>query len=297
MKIKKYLSITLLFLLFAWGCSDGSRETNDDVTDTTDQATMEEPDAEPTLTQVWETDTTLTTNESVLYDDATGRLYVSNIDGDPTGRDGKGFISILDQNGNIEQREWVTGLDAPKGMAIHNGTLYVTDIDELVSIDTETGTIKERYPVEGATFLNDVATDGSGIYFSDMNAGKIHVFQDGAVTLHAEGFPSVNGLAFHNGALHVLDANGLHNISNTSSPKTINSAVTGGDGLIIIDEETMIASKWQGEIYLIRNGEETLLLNSTDSLNTADIGYLPEENLVLVPRFFGNKVTAYRLDY
>jgi hypothetical protein len=283
-------SITLLA-----GCSGESGQSGEEVMDTT--STMENSITEPSLTLAWESDTTLTTNESVLFNAQSGNLYVSNISGTPTDKDDEGFISILDDEGNILQHKWVSGLDAPKGMTILNNILYVTNIDELVAIDMENGTITNTYPVEGATFLNDVATDGNVVYFSDSQTGKIHKFSDGEVSLYGEGFEGANGLAVHNGNLYVLDKNGLHNIADPANPQTINSDVTGGDGLIFIDDETILASRWQGEVYLIRNGEETLLLDSKDSLNTADIGYIPGRQLVLVPRFFGNKVSAYTLEY
>ena len=65
-------------------------------------------------------------------DAATGTIYVANIEGDPVGKDGKGSISIIGKDGTITNQNWVTGLNAPKGMGITNGMLYVTDIDELV---------------------------------------------------------------------------------------------------------------------------------------------------------------------
>ncbi len=78
----------------------------------------------------------------------------------------------------------------------------------------------------------------------------------------------------------------------------INQEVTGGDGLIIIDDSTFLASRWQGEIYLIQNGIATLLLDTkAEDSNTADISFIPSENIVLVPTFFKNKVAAYRLSY
>jgi sugar lactone lactonase YvrE len=80
--------------------------------------------------------------------------------------------------------------------------------------------------------------------------------------------------------------------------QTVNDVVTGGDGLVIIDDSTYIASRWQGEIYLVKNGTEHLLLDTKgEESNTADIDYIPEENLVLVPTFLKNKVVAYKLDY
>jgi hypothetical protein len=38
-------------------------------------------------------------------------------------------------------------------------------------------------------------------------------------------------------------------------------------------------------------------LDTNESSQTADIGFIPEENLVLVPTFFSNKVEAYKLEY
>src|SRR5262245_28410939 len=97
--------------------------------------------------------------ESVLFDSAANILYVSNVAGDAAEKDGKGFISRLSQDGKILDLEWVTGLDAPKGLAQAGDTLYVSDIDSLVAIDIKTGTIAKRYPAAGAKFLNDVAAD------------------------------------------------------------------------------------------------------------------------------------------
>lgn len=53
-----------------------------------------------------------------------------------------------------------------------------------------------------------------------------------------------------------------------------------------------------GEIYLIQDGEAVKLLDTTsEESNTADIGYIPEDNLVIVPTFFKDKVVAYKLSY
>ena len=79
--------------------------------------------------------------ESALLDEARGVLYVSNVNGNPTDKDGNGYISKLSPDGTVTQAEWVTGLDAPKGLALHDSTLYVSDIDKLVAIDVGSGKI------------------------------------------------------------------------------------------------------------------------------------------------------------
>ena len=253
----------------------------------------------PSLEKTWETDTVLTTCESVLYYEKDNVLFVSDIDGKPTDKDGQGFISKLKPDGSMITLKWASGLDAPKGMGISGDKLYVTNIDELVEINLSDGRINKRYPVPGAKFLNDVAINDGKVYFSDMDMGKVHVLENGKVTTLAEGRKNVNGLAFGGATLYALDDKGLERYPlDGSEPELISASVSGGDGLIVIDENTFVASRWNGEIWFIQNGEATKMLDSKDqNLQTADIGYLPEQKIVFAPRFFGNKVTAYRLDY
>lgn len=251
----------------------------------------------PSLTLLWETDTNFRVNESVLYHD--GVLYVSNIAGMPTEKNGTGFIAKLSKEGQVEVMEWAKDLDAPKGMGVLDGKMYVTNITELVEVDMASGEILNRYPVEGSEFLNDVAIGDGKVFFSDMNTGKLHVLENGEVKTLAQGKTDLNGLAFYNGQLYGVNANGLQTISEDGTGgTTINGEIRGGDGLVVIDENTFLVSRWVGEIWLIQNGEATKLLDSKeDEVQTADIGYIHETQTVLVPRFFSHKVSAYKLNY
>lgn len=287
---------TLLMLSTAfvfWQCGPSQQ------TETMVDEPIVETNAEPSLELLWETPVTLTTCESVLYDSGSGNIYVANIEGDATEKDGVGSISIISKDGEIVDRDWVTGLNAPKGMGILNGKLYVTDIDEIVEIDIESSSVSNRYPVEGAQFLNDLDTDNEKVYFTDMRAGKIHILENGQIETFAEGQKSINGVRIaDDGTVYGLDAEGLKKYSNDGNFEIINGEVTGGDGLVIIDADTFIASIWRGEIYLIQEGAETQLLDTqAEESNTADIDFIPEENIVLVPTFLKDKVTAYKLTY
>lgn len=295
--MKKLFALVLLPVTF-YSCSNKSENQSDATEDTTSTEILEP--ATPTLTKVWETDTVLTTAESTLYDGDNDIIYVSNINGNHSEKDGNGFISKMNADGSIVQLQWVAGLNAPKGMAILNDKLYVTDIDELVEINIADSSIANRYPVEGAAFLNDAATDGGKIYISDSGTGKVHILEDGKMNMVTEGMEGINGLAFNEtGDLFILDGSGLKKYgTDGDSTEILNDVVTGGDGLVIIDENTYIASRWQGEIYLVKDGKEHLLLDTkAEESNTADIDYIAEENLVLVPTFMKNKVVAYKLEY
>ena len=105
---------------------------------------------------------------------AQGVIYVSNVNGDAAAADGNGYIAKLSLKGEILDKEWVTGLNAPKGLALHDGKLYVSDIDELAVIDTASGEITAKHKAPGATFLNDVtAAEDGRVFVSDMMQNQI----------------------------------------------------------------------------------------------------------------------------
>ena len=116
--------------------------------------------------------------ESVAYAPKQNVLFVSNVNGKPTQKDQNGFISkVSPSNGSIIELNWVTGLNAPKGIAIsnNNSRLYVSDITDLVEIDIDNGKIIKRFNAPGSAFLNDVVSDNQGnIYVSDTITNTIY---------------------------------------------------------------------------------------------------------------------------
>jgi len=251
------------------------------------------------LQKVWETSEGLKTPESVLYNEQLDVIYVANINDNPAEKDGNGFISILNPNGEIINPEWIKKLNAPKGMTIFNGKLYVADIDQLVEIDIEKGKISKRYEAPGAVFLNDVTACLNGMIFvSDTRTAKIHVLHQGEFKIWIEGkpFKSPNGLLAEKGKLYVGDENIYEVDILTQKVELLIENAGGVDGLIKNNEGEFVYSNWPGRIFIFRNGESIKLLDSTDqNMNTADIGFAPKYNLVLVPTFFDNRVVAYKI--
>ena len=276
------------------GCGGSQQQESGDSAETTVVT--------PGLTQVWKTDTSFTGSESTLYDPSADVIYVSNGNTNGSEKDNDGFISTLNTDGTVRDLKWVEGdLHAPKGMALLNGKLYVTDIDEVKIIDVASASIEKTIAVEGAVFLNDVATDRQQIYFSDTRAGNIYAMtMDGDYSIISTDNGSVNGLECYNGQLYSLDGEGLKRFSTDGeyTPEIINAEVTGGDGLVVLNDSTFIASRWHGEIFFINGGETTVVLDTqAEESNTADIGFVPGKNLVLVPTFMKNEVAAYELAY
>lgn len=254
----------------------------------------------PKLTKKWETDTLLTTCESVIYDAANNILYVSNINGDPVGKDGNGFISKVSLDGAITTRQWVTGMDAPKGMGIVNGKLYVSDINRIHEIDIASGKIANTYTVDSAQFLNDVTTDGSGrVFVSDMMANNILVLENGKVDVWLTGTNGPNGL-FSEGENMIMVSFTDKTINTIDASKQITlrtDSIDFADGVEATGDGGYLVSSWSGVVYYVDgNWNETILLDTrADTVNSADIKYIADKKLLLVPTFFKNKVVAYEL--
>lgn len=255
--------------------------------------------AQHSLTKLWTTDSTLKVPESVLFDEKNNVLYVANIDGQPAEKDGKGSIGKVGTDGKIISTDWVTGLNAPKGMALHQKTLWVADIDQVVAIDIESGSIKQQIPIEGSVFLNDVTADPAGnIYISDSETKKVHVIKNGTPSLYWENLQRPNGLLFHKNALLILDNGTLNELDKTKGYKKLAEGMEGGtDGIEHINKNDFIVSCWSGVIYYVStNGKKEMLLDTrNEKINSADIGYDAKNKIVYVPTFWKNTVVAYQL--
>jgi DNA-binding beta-propeller fold protein YncE len=255
--------------------------------------------------EVWESDRIFKVPESVCYDPKAKLLYVSNINGRPAERNGKGFISKLSPDGRVLKLKWATGLNAPKGMAVFKDRLYVSDIDQLVCIELTSGRILRKFPVEGAQFLNDVAVDERGyVYVSDSSGrnSTIYRLKDGKMEIWLKGrdIRSPNGLFYRDGLLYIGNSgDGKIKAADvkTKKVKAVADVGSGIDGLILDKDGFFIVSDWRGRTSLItKDGTPVVLMDTTDKkINSADLGYIPERRLVLIPTFFDDRVLAYRL--
>ncbi len=251
-----------------------------------------------TAEKIWETSPDLLVAESVMYDQTTKNLYVSCINGKPTEKNNNGYISRVSLEGKILEKQWITGINAPKGMGILRGKLFVTDIDRVHQIDIEKGKITKKYSVPEAKFLNDIAIDSSGnVYVSDMITSKIYRISDGKIsewlTLKE---PRANGLFMDKNRLLIGTGEGIVAIDVTMKiPQLLVPHDGNIDGLKPYSPGVYIISDWKGKTEII-GGIKTLLLNTTrKKINAADFEYIPEKKLLLVPTFFNNRITAYRL--
>jgi sugar lactone lactonase YvrE len=258
------------------------------------------------LVKAWETDTTLRTPESVLYD-GNNTLYVANIDGKSDALDGSGFISKVSLDGKIENLRWTSGLNAPKGMGLYKNQLYVTDVYRLVCINTDNGQAEKTWDAVDPknAFLNDVtiAKDGT-VYVSDSRFDKIYRLKDGKweVFMEGEQLNKPNGLlavgkdklmigSTKIGALQSVDVA-------TKSITKVADGMAATDGIVPEGKGNYFVSDWNGQVFYVKadGTKEQVLDTREEKINSADIDYVAKKKLLVVPTFFKNKLVAYRVE-
>jgi len=204
----------------------------------------------------------------------------------------------------------VTGLRGPCGLTLRGDKLWTVERGALVEIDIPSGKVINKYPIPASTFLNDLTITEEGIiYISDSfpvtqrKNATIYKYEKGEIEVWLEGeeISRANGLFIHDGLLiigntedHTLKAVDLE----TRKLTTVASLGWGvADGISINSKGNYIVSRWEGQAYEVPpNGDLVELLDiMPQGLNAADIEYIKEKDLLVIPTFAGNRVVAYRI--
>ena len=264
------------------------------------------------------------TPESVRYDADLDAYFVSNINGNPSAKDGNGFIARVDAGNTSAVTKLAEGgksgvtLNAPKGMAIVGDTLWVADIDAVRAFNKRTGapiaTVDLR-PMK-AEFLNDVVAgpDGSiyvtdtGIRF-DATGGMTHPGQDqifkitgrkATVAIKSDSaLKAPNGIAWDGANSRFIL--GPFNDKGVSAWKDGDSTVTavgsgpgGYDGVEVLADGRILVTSWaDSSVQVIANGAFRKVIANVEG--PADIGIDTKRNVVALPRFNAGRVEYFTI--
>jgi hypothetical protein len=276
----------------------------------------------PTLMPLWDLKGDFAAPESAYYHAASNSVFVSSINGQILERDGNGYISRLSPDGKVVGAKWVTGLDAPKGMRSLGNTLWVADIDDVVSIDIIKGQITARVLVTDAQFLNDLATGPDGtVYVSDSMLSRIYAVKDGKSSVFVEGADVVeqpNGLLV-DGPRLILGTIGpaptpgapppgrgqgaprpsghlyAFDLKTKQRTQLTNENVGGIDGIEPDGSGGLLVTDVIGQrlLHVAKEGQVRVLAKF--SAGGADFGYTGAKRIAIVPFLFENRVAAYDL--
>jgi hypothetical protein len=294
-------------------CTDGADNDADDLVDCDDNDC--DADAACEINAVVDG---LAAPESAFFDAGTNSWYVSNQAANVAG---DGFISKLDQNGNVVALNFTAGLNDPRGIRVDGDTLFVSDSTDLVSINLADGQVIERIAIPGSQFLNDVAVDPANgdVYISDSFANIIFRVVDGVPEefLADVALEAPNGLLVEGGNL-LLNGLGVNLDQvdfSTDEPgqlQTLNLADKtltpsgnrniGNVGLLDgleRDGDNLLVTDFAGGLFSVdAAGTPTLLLDNAEGgfITSADIGFNAARRLVAIPDITGNKVVFFDLD-
>jgi hypothetical protein len=276
----------------------------------------------PTLNPLWNLTGDFQAPESAYYDAASKAIFVSSINGQILERDGNGYISRLTPDGKVVSAKWVTGLNAPKGLRSSGGTLWVSDIDEVVAIDVSSGKITQRVKIDGAQFLNDLATGPDGtVYVSDSTTLKVYEVRAGKTSVFVEGGEKIeqpNGLLV-DGTRLILGSIGpppqpgqapgrgrgqgppptghlyAFDLKTKARTQLTSEAVGGVDGIEPDGRGGWLVTDVIGQRLLHVAPSGALRVLATFTAGGADFGYVPATRTAVVPFLFENRVAAYDL--
>jgi DNA-binding beta-propeller fold protein YncE len=269
--------------------------------------------AQAEVKELWSLDGFM--NPESVYADGAGGYYVSNLNGGPLDKDGNGFISKVSADGKMATLKWIEGLNAPKGMVMNGGKLYVSDIDQLIEIDAAAGKVTASYPAEGAVFLNDTAVDEAGnVYVSDIAKRKIWQLKDGKMTIWYEkdDLMHPNGLRVEGGKLIVagwgkemqddgstkvpgnlftidLASKELANLGSGEGIGNLDGLERGADGSFIVTDFM------KGALLRIKeDGTSEMLMDMNPG--SADLEVSEDGKTAIVPVMMDNKVIAVGIE-
>lgn len=246
--------------------------------------------------------------ESAIYDESQDRIIVSVIGGHPGEVDGDGRLVVLSPDGQTIDAGWVSGLDAPKGLAIIGNTLLVADLKKLHVIDLQSGARKNSIEKEAAVFFNDISVDGEIAYVTDFMANKIWQYKDGDLSIWLESaeLNHPNGILLDNDRLLVGSwGEGMKADFTTDTPgsllsidiapgeiETVAEEVGNLDGIVMI-ENTIYVSDWiTGQLFSISD-EPAARLVDTFPAGLADIAH--HGKTLLLPAMLEGTISAYSL--
>jgi mono/diheme cytochrome c family protein len=250
--------------------------------------------------------------ESVSYDPGTGTLFVSNINSPDFAANGMGYITQLSLDGKILAEKFVDGLNSPAGTDIRDGTLW-TAAGGLVEIDIASARVVNTFTADDAMFLNDVAVGDDGrVFVTDTFAGAIYVLEDGAFTqwLQDPALAGANGIYVRGDTIYVARvgdvSGGFENMVPNGDIKTIDldsqeigdfgssEPIGGLDGLEPMGEGFMVTDNAAGRLLQVTSDGSILEL-AMPGAGAADLEYIPDEQLAVIPMLNTGEVVALRV--
>ncbi len=229
-----------------------------------------------------------------------GGYFISNIGAGESGaKDANGYISKLGADGSLVALKFVSGLDGPAGLAVHDGVLYAADRDGVAMFDAATGEAKGKVLIAGAGFLNDMTVWKGDVLVSDSGTATIHkITPEGATVFAAKAdWAGINGILGDGDRLLIstMTEGKLIEFQGGDSATLIAVGMADADGIGLVPGGGYLVSSWPGEIHHVSAGGVVTLLADTKAGGILQNDLSVFGDIVIVPNWEPGTVTAWRM--
>jgi DNA-binding beta-propeller fold protein YncE len=243
--------------------------------------------------------------------DRDGTVYVSNIQSDQENgfwnADAAGFVSRLAPGGQLEDLHWADSnpslfLNAPKGMCILDGQLYVADINRIVRYPLGDPNQGQDISLEPGRTLVDVTTDGKRIFVSDNSSLRLYRIDPKTLQLSWVTAPAhVAGITYYDGAVYASSIQD-HEIYRIDPEGRIPPVPLGlanyfqqPCSIVVLSDGTLVVADYDAG---------SLMSIAPDRIRVAELGKVDspgilgldaKRNLLYVPQIKANQVRIFQL--
>ncbi len=194
--------------------------------------------------------------------------------------------------------QFAAGMDAPQGMVVDRGILYVADIDRIHLVDPDDGTLMRSLDVDGAESLNDMAAWNASLVISDSPTGRIYRLSGDelSVWLEDDRLKGANGLTPDGDRLLVstMTSGSLYEVTEAMNLNQIATGMKNADGVGIIDGGYLVSS-WPGQVWHVTEDGEVSQVMNTQAQGILQNDLTVFGDTVIIPNWMPGSVTAWKV--
>lgn len=235
---------------------------------------------------------------SVAYSDMDDVLYISCLNDVSSEASYPGYVCKVNLFGEIIDTLSIPELREPKGLAVVDSHLYITDLNRVVRYNIETDSVDHVYLIPKALYLADIVSNRLGeIYISDSHASMLYkISGDSSVVFCRDTLcHNIAGLCMDGDDIVAGVKNAVLRIGPNGKVKVVSNTNYSTCGIKSIDNGVYLASDFVGNIHYIKNGKSSVSVKKTSDVNSADFEYVAAQRMIYMPTYIDNSLSILQV--